>query len=148
MTSSHTAYGHFFTPDKDAAEYYGTPIEIYIKAKNPIYLDEVVNDGYMSSAVKSTLEPFIEDYFDGDDEQFMEWLGSGDLYTDNKGNTQDALINTCEGAGYDCVVFYDAKGGGGIAVSYVVINPKNIKASTSKNFDDTDQIYERTNKNR
>lgn len=124
-----TAYGYFFTPDKEAADFYGGgdgSMAVYLKAGNILRLDEIVENGY---GVPEELNDWIEEEFDGDLEAFISWLGSGEMYG-TTGDIQDSLMEEAEGLGYDGVVFYDARGGGGVALSYVVFEPSQIKSAT------------------
>jgi hypothetical protein len=125
-----TAYGYFFTPDKEAAEYYagknGRLIEAFVKTSKPANLRNV--DSFLSK-VPSDFNVWLQDNFSGDVEAFRAWAESGDLYADNVGKTQNSLMRELQALGYDSVIFEDAKGGGGVATSYVIFDPSKIKSA-------------------
>lgn len=136
-----TAYGNFFTPDKEAAEGYnfGRNPETYatfLAAKKLLDLRGVVEDGHIGK--NKWLADFAEEQFDteyGDAvEQMLSWLSSGDMYSVD-GRKQDALMAAAEEHGYDGVAMYDAKVGGGIASSFIVFEPTQIKSATGNNGD-------------
>lgn len=133
-----TSYGFFFTDDEHAAQYYthgNAPqvIAVYLHAKNPLRLDTIVEDGY---GIPNSLQKWISEEFDSQSD-FMDWLGRCDLYSHGMGRLQDSLMAHAEDLGYDAVVFFDAKGGGGVAKSFVVFEAHQIKSATenSGNYD-------------
>jgi len=133
-----TAYGHFFTPNKAAADYYNygnksQTYEVYLKAENPLRLDLAVEDGTYHES--DWINDFIGDHFNDDGDAFFEWVSSGALYNRDMGETQDALMQAAEEAGHDAVVFYDAMGGGGATPSWVVFESTQIKSATDNNGD-------------
>jgi ADP-Ribosyltransferase in polyvalent proteins len=123
-----TAYGHFFTDDKNSAEFYthGSNPKVFeanLSVSRVLQLDSIVEDGY---GIPDDLRPWIDSEF-GSESDFMDWLGGADLYKKDKGYTQNSLMGEAEGLGYDCVVFFDARGGGGVSKSYVVFENESIK---------------------
>jgi hypothetical protein len=139
-----TAYGHFFTDDKEAADFYAygssaSTSAVYLRALNPLRLDALVEDG---GAIPKNLRAWVHQEFDGAnikerEMQFIDWISRGDLYSFDMGNRQNSLMAWAEEGGFDAVVFWDAKGGGGCARSYVVFEPGQIK-SFSDNCGDFD----------
>jgi hypothetical protein len=129
-----TAYGFFFTDDEHAAQFYThgkdpQVFEVHLHAKNPLRLDLIVEDGY---GLPNSLQKWISEEFDSQSD-FMDWLGRADLYSMGLGRVQDSLMSQAEELGYDAVVFYDAKGGGGVAKSFVVFEANQIKSATDNN---------------
>jgi hypothetical protein len=134
-----TAYGHFFTPSKEAANYYdhgkaSQTYEVYLKAETPLRLDEI---SHGEIAIPENLQAWIVEAFDPDmgdvNEQFMEWINGADLYAHGMGQRQNDLVGWAEENGYDALVFYDAKGGGGVALSYVAFDSEQIKSAIGNN---------------
>lgn len=127
-----TSYGHFFTPDKAAADFYNhgsqpQTYEVYLRIKNPLHLDLIVSEEVgMPGWLQTWIGENFESEYGAPHEQFMSWLGSADLYSRDMGSCQDDLISTAEFNGHDGVIFYDAKGGGGVALSYVVFESNQI----------------------
>lgn len=146
-----TAYGHFFTPDIDAANGYAMTgdsktLSVYLKAENPLRLDQILS----AEVRKPTwLQDWISNEFDpeyGDpSSQFESWLGGADLYSRGNGSAQDDLMQHAEDAGHDSVIFHDAGFKGATALSYVVFESNQIKSATGNNGNyslDSDDINE------
>lgn len=138
-----TAYGHFFTDDKEAADYYAygssaSTSAVYLRALNPLRLD-CLADGELEWGGLEGLLGWIDEEFDKSDgnkkDQFIAWISRGELYSCDMGHRQDRLMSWAEEAGFDAVVFWDAKGGGGVARSYVVFESGQVK-SASENCGD------------
>lgn len=134
-----TAYGHFFTPDKSAANYYthgsaSQTFSVYLSAKDPLQLDQIA---FGEKPSPQWLDKWIDESFDPENgdthEQFQGWVGGGDLYSHGMGNLQNDLMATAEENGHDAVAFYDTKGGGGVALSWVVFNSNQVKSATENN---------------
>lgn len=134
-----TAYGHFFTDDKEAADGYSRganpqTYSVYLKVANPLRLDSIVEDGY---GIPIALREWIAETFDAQygppGDQFQAWLDRGDLYSMDMGRSQDSLMRWAEENGFDAVVFFDSKIGGGVARSFVVFEPSQIKSATDNN---------------
>jgi len=147
-----TAYGYFFTPDREAADYYTygskpQTYEVFLKITKPLRLDKIAE---FEEPIPNKLKEWIKDEFDGNNEEFVEWLQSGDLYERNVGKVQNSLMREAKGLGYDGVVFHDAKGGGGTSPSYVVFEPTQIKSAIGNRgtFDPTSSniLYQEQNR--
>jgi len=123
-----TSYGYYFTPDEEAARYYagsdGKVIPAVLNARNVADLRDAT--AFLQSAPKY-FDAWIDEEFDGDRQDAQDWMESGDLYARGLGRTQRSMMRELEALGYDGVVFPDAKGGGGVADSYVVFNANQIK---------------------
>lgn len=134
-----TAYGHFFTPDRSAADFYNhgalsQTYEVFLRAENPLRLDRIVEgEQGLSQWLKGWVAETFEEANGDPLEQFYDWIGGADLYSLGMGKVQDDLIAVAEDNGHDAVAFYDAKGGGGVALSWVAFEASQIKSATDNN---------------
>jgi hypothetical protein len=132
-----TAYGHFFTPCKEAADFYShgpnpKTFEVFLAVKNPLRLDKIVEYAVLPP---EWLKKWIADSFEAEYgepmQQFYDWIGGADLYSNCLGRLQSDLMATAEENGHDGVAFFDSKGGGGVALSWVVFEPTQIRDVTN-----------------
>lgn len=133
LSYSRTADDIYTTPDEEAARCFGKYLYVVTPSPGLRYLSldpeepdpeayKLYREFYDISVQLYEIDPEEQSFTD-----FMDLVTSSMLYQYDSGRLQDEIMDFAEHEGYDCVIFPDAKCGGGWMLSYVFFKPENLR---------------------